>query len=76
MTRAAAPLSLIVEQWEAGATLQEIARPLGITKQDVSKRLIRAGYSPRQRLLEQQSRERISRLVRALDAELGPPEGC
>lgn len=40
----------MVERWLAGDTLEVIAAAAGVSKQAVSRRLIRAGYSPRERL--------------------------
>jgi hypothetical protein len=49
------PLADLVEKWQADWPLAEIADHFGLTRQAVSFRLIRAGYSPAERLAERRA---------------------
>lgn len=42
-------LEAIVEHWQAGESISEIAHAFGCSRQAISQRLIRAGYSPAER---------------------------
>jgi hypothetical protein len=48
-THQPAPIESIVEAWQNGATMQDIAEAAGVSRQRISQRLIEAGYSPAQR---------------------------
>lgn len=45
----------VIARWRAGETLDSIAKAGGVTRQAVSKRLIRAGLSPRERMYAQRA---------------------
>lgn len=42
-------LEAIVEHWQSGESITEIAHAFGCSRQAISQRLIRAGYSPAER---------------------------
>lgn len=42
-------LETIIEQWQSGESITDIARDFGCSRQAISQRLIRAGFSPAER---------------------------
>lgn len=53
--RPGTPTTQLVALWRNGATLEQIAAEVGLTRQRVSQRLIEAGFSPAQRAADRRA---------------------